>query len=288
MKRKTTEEVSFGKIIEFIPSEKDNNVGSKSWVCTDFDVSELRKKFWLDLDKTRLAIGLETCPETKKKHFQIFITLKRTYRWKAWQKIIGSSYFAKAKCDDWNYCLKEMNYTIQDYRRQGTRNDLIAAKKRCLEEGMRSIVLENNLQVIRTCEKVLYYLEKPRDWKPTVIWIWGPSGIGKSRKARTYCKDPSKIYTKNRGGKWWCGYDAHEVVILDDFRDSWFDYTEILSLLDRYEKRIEVKGGSRQFKAKTIIITSLFAPTDCYLGLHRDGDDQNQLIRRIDSIIHLT
>ena len=52
----------------------------------------------------------------------------------------------------------------------------------------------------------------------------------------------------------------------------------MLSLLDRYEKRVEIKGGWRQFKPKKIVITSIFPPESMYKGT---GEDQRQLLRRI-------
>lgn len=148
---------------------------------------------------------------------------------------------------------------------------------------MRAVCVAASLQQIRVAEKYLTYCEDPRDWKPEVIWLTGPSGSGKSRRAREICGED--VYTKNTGHKWWDGYDGHEDVILDDFRDSWWPITYMLALIDRYEFQVEYKGGMRQMRAKRIIITSIFTPDTMYRGT---GECQQQLARRIDCVTDVT
>lgn len=178
------------------------------------------------------------------------------------------------------YCKKDGTYEERgEMKMQGHRGDLDAVRQNAASEGLRHVARYGNAQQIRVAEKFLTYCEEPRDWKPEVTWIHGPTGVGKSRKAREMLEEP---YTKNEGSKWWDGYDAHEDVIIDDFRDSWWSLTEMLSLLDRYEKRVEYKGGSRQFKPKRIVITCCKSPELLYRGT---GEDIAQLLRRIDSIV---
>lgn len=180
------------------------------------------------------------------------------------------------------YCKKDGDFSeFGKKKEQGTRTDLDRVRLQAVESGMRGIVGWASLTQIQTAEKYLKYCEEPRDWKPEILWVWGGPGTGKSRYARECLNDP---YTKNDGTKWWEGYDGHEDVIIDDFRDSWWSLTEMLSLLDRYEKRIECKGSSRQFRAKRIIVTSAMSPEECYKGC---GEDIKQLLRRIDDILFL-
>lgn len=163
---------------------------------------------------------------------------------------------------------------------QGSRTDLDITRQRALEGGMREVTLTGNAQQIKVAEKFLTYHEEPRDWHTQVDWYWGPTGTGKSRRAREDLAN-CDLFVKNDGSRWWDGYDGHEAVILDDFRDSWWSLTETLSLLDRYEKRVEVKGGWRQFVPKRIIVTSAKHPATCYAGT---GEDVQQLLRRIGSV----
>jgi len=126
--------------------------------------------------------------------------------------------------------------------------------------------------------------------KPYVIYMYGEAGSGKSVNATNY-GTPNNTYIKGVTDKWWDGYlKKHEVVILDDLgwedvngRDAPFKDTFMKRLLDRWPLRVERKGGSVVFNAKTIIITSAKKPQDIFT----DENDPNrwaQIERRIDEI----
>ena len=83
--------------------------------------------------------------------------------------------------------------------------------------------------------------------------------------------------------KWWEGYDAHETVIINDYRKDFCKFSELLNLLDRYPYRIECKGSSRQMLAKTIVITTPKSPEETWKN--RTDEDLTQLMRRIDKVL---
>jgi len=89
----------------------------------------------------------------------------------------------------------------------------------------------------------------------------GSTGGGKTRKAHELAKaDGGDVYIKSDSTKWFDGYDGHEIAILDDIREGWMPYNDLLTLLDPYPKRVEVKGGWRQWKPRLIILTCPFEP----------------------------
>jgi len=134
-----------------------------------------------------------------------------------------------------------------------------------------------NLQTLVMYEKLQPLYAPKRNWATEVIWLYGKSGSGKSRLARQWT-NPNDLYVKSSGSKWWCGYEQQSDIILDDFRPEWMAFSDLLTLLDRYECRVEVKGGSRQILARKIIITSHKAPELMYCNLK---EDYEQLKRRI-------
>jgi len=69
-----------------------------------------------------------------------------------------------------------------------------------------------------------FALSKPRNFKTEVTVIWGDTGVGKSRWGmETYGET---AYWKPPNSKWWDGYDAQEVGIVDEFY-AWLSCTEI-------------------------------------------------------------
>lgn len=161
---------------------------------------------------------------------------------------------------------------------------------------MRSILQDERSTSQSLCfaNKYLELLEPCRMWKTEVIVHFGPTGRGKDHDAKIACgasfdgkqySYPSvmeKPYTKSSGGKWWFGYDGHEDVILTDFRDCWFMFTELLNILEG-EYVVECKGGNRQFRPRRMFITCPEHPRLWYSG--KFGEDRNQLMGRISKIV---
>lgn len=178
------------------------------------------------------------------------------------------------------YCSKqEILFQDGEPPAQGKRNDLTAIREAVQnQETMSNIILNYppNYQSLRYAETIQKYLENPRQEKPRVEWYYGKTGTGKTRTAY---EKLSNAYFKD-GTKWWNGYDQHEHVIIDDFRPEQIHFQELLRLLDRYPHQVETKGGSRQLRAKHIIITTPLHPTKTF----SNRENIDQLLRRLDNI----
>lgn len=115
-------------------------------------------------------------------------------------------------------------------------------------------------------------LSQPRNFKTYVIVIWGPTGTGKSK----WCTDQyPNAYWKPRS-QWWDGYTGQDTVVLDEFY-GWIPFDTLLRLCDRYPLNVEVKGGTVNFNAKTIILTSNKIPSCWYSNVYF-----NSFIRRVE------
>lgn len=184
------------------------------------------------------------------------------------------------------YCQKDGDWEEHGEKKvQGRRTDIESVRALFREPNvsLRGIMeVASSYQAIKVAQVMMPYFEPSRNWVPEVVWIWGDAGTGKTRLARNLCGEI--CYQKGDSSKWFEGYDGDENVILDDYRFNWMEFNDFLTLLDRYPRRVECKGGSRQFVAKKIFITSIFRPEDCY-QVH--GEDLEQLMRRLSNVIHL-
>jgi len=99
------------------------------------------------------------------------------------------------------------------------------------------------------------------------IWIYGPSGSGKSytifnQFPNSYIKDASK---------WWCGYQGEDTVWLDDIdpdQSKWL--ARFLKIwADRYPFQAQTKGGSLVIRPLRVVVTSNYSISQ--MGFN-DGD----------------
>jgi Putative viral replication protein/RNA helicase len=128
--------------------------------------------------------------------------------------------------------------------------------------------------------KLFSAFQRPRNFKTNVRWYWGPTGSGKTRAAVEEAGD--EVYFKMPANKWWDLYEGQENVIVDDYRRDFCTFGELLRLFDRYQLRVENKGGSVFFKAKCLWITTPKDPRSTWEN--RVEEDLQQLLRRIDVI----
>lgn len=125
-------------------------------------------------------------------------------------------------------------------------------------------------------KRALTLYQGARDFKTEVFWYFGGTGSGKSRACAAEAPD---AYWKAPTDYWWCGYNADEVVVIDDYRCDFCKFSELLRLFDRYPLRLQIKGGHCQFMAKRIYVTAPFHPVKMWAT--RSAEDMQQLVRRL-------
>lgn len=243
-----------------------------------------------------ISIGLEVGEDTQRPHIHIYVEYKNARSFNTLKKIDETTHIEKRmgtakQADDY---VKKDGRSWDDGEMtlpQGKRTDLDACRELIVEDkcNMRDACMTvRSYQSIKTCQILLTYLEEERDWKPTVIWIWGKAGLGKSRLAHDYARlQENKMHTvaTSPDFKWWDGYDKHEIVLIEDLREEDCRFNVLLKILDRYPYRVEYKGGTRQLLAKTMFVTSDESPRCCYP--QQDEVKIKQLTRRIDHVIEL-
>ncbi len=268
----------------------------RSWCLTYFITDEEQDHKWFEYLSRKsgiryFVVGNETCPSTKRKHFQGYISFKNAKTFKACKKWfeLDKIHIEPAVAGDFKnkaYCEKENKFIeVGEPIKQGKRTDIDVAIDIVKETGSIREVLKvvKNYQAVRHTELYMKYCEEESiRLDLEVINIWGGSGKGKTRMV--YEENTNVFRPLNY--KWWEGYDGHEVVLLDDIRKDFCKFHELLTLLDIYPYRVECKGGSRQLRAKKIYITTPIPLVDMW-RYGRTDEDIYQLERRIHTTIHI-
>ena len=112
----------------------------------------------------------------------------------------------------------------------------------------------------RGLKELMFLYKGKRSALPELLWLFGSSGVGKSRYVMKHHPD---AYWKLGTNKWFDGYSGQETVVIDEFRSS-FKFSFFLQLLDRYPLKVETKGGMAQFVPKKIVIVSQDPPSSHY------------------------
>jgi len=198
--------------------------------------------------------------------------------------------------ESFTYCTKEDKnyYQFGDEPKPGKRNDLLDAVAALRKSSsFRDFVKDDQnasvyVKYTRGLTAFRSLLREPRSpaRPPTVYWLHGPTGAGKTKHAweflQYYFGTDQETWISNGSLRWFDGYDGHRGAILDDIRADSIPYNQLLRVLDRYPLRVEYKGGTTDWIPQIIIIT---APMDPY-QFFRVGDDIEQLLRRINGGIH--
>ena len=125
---------------------------------------------------------------------------------------------------------------------------------------------------------------KVDEWHKTidVIYIQGPSGVGKSLKAVEIMKERgiTEFDEAKHIGDFWHNVDGTGCCVYDDFRDSHMKPSEFINFIDYNIHNLNVKGGSVRNLYSTIIITSVQRLDCIYLNMAND-EPRQQWERRI-------
>lgn len=238
------------------------------------------------LDSIYRCYGLEVAPTTGTKHMQCFAYYKNPV---PRSRIIV--YFPRAAnvqpikgTPEQNiaYCSKEGQFTEYGERpAQGKRNDLIVLREAIVTQSAVDVATDHFSEFLRYGKMFDKYKQlrmTDRNYKPIIMWIYGPSGTGKTLFATKVAKT---FYVKD-GTQWWDGYEQQDAIIIDDFDGKW-PFRDLLRLLDRYPYQGQVKGGYVKINSPYIIITCDRHYESVFLD--KTDHELSQLQRRFDLVL---
>lgn len=251
-----------------------------------------------------IVVGEEICPTSRRKHWQGYVEFHQSTSGRAAQRILGDPvcHIEKRKGTALQaalYCQKgegevgKISFGLNaniitegEISRPGERTDLNELHEIIINQEVPifSLVRESyfNYQQLCHVEKLQKYAIPKARKPPKVIWLWGPSGTGKSRVVRQKYGDD--IFSMEGDFQWFDGYGGQEVALLDDYRGE-IKYNTLLKVLDRYPLLVKIKCGFTNWIPETIIITSDRLPSVCYPM--EDSDSLKQLERRITKILYV-
>lgn len=146
--------------------------------------------------------------------------------------------------------------------------------------------------------KTIMALEN-KEFKKTIIFIEGKSGIGKTVFAKNIINIIKKLSTFHSGKIWescitassnaFDEYSSQEILLLDDIRGNSFSVSDWLKLLDPYSiSPISARYNNKQAVAKLIIITSPHSPRKFFKNVKNSTyEDFDQFYRRFDLYVKL-
>lgn len=117
-----------------------------------------------------------------------------------------------------------------------------------------------------------------------VYYIHGPSGSGKSRKAKELLKELGykKCNIVKCENGFWNGIPSTgtaDCCIYDDWRDSHMKPSEFIHFIDYNTHTLNIKGGAVKNNYKTIVITTVQNPENIYPNV--SGEPKLQWMRRM-------
>lgn len=254
---------------------------------------------WPDKDEVKRVMVSEEVGDEGTPHLQgciMFDNAKRFSWVKKWFEQLTCAHLGGAR--NWrrlvNYCCKPDGEIPADIllayncaSEQGKRSDLLIFCERMKNETCEEIAEEMKSCFVRYHRGLMALgdlLRRPRspEHPPNVCWVYGGSGLGKSRMVNE--REPDLWISSSRLD-FFIGWRYQRAAFFDDFRGSLAKLSWFLRLLDRYPLLVEIKGAHRQWNPDRIYISSPYSPEQCYAGC---GEQILQLTRRISTIIHLT
>lgn len=269
---------------------------SKRYILT-FQSEQVCQYTELPPELEYLLVGpLEHAPTTGAAHRHGLIIFKKKQRPSAVRRLFPNVHFETVRgtlTEARDYCLKEggpahLELGSIDLSEKKKISDKVAlalkdTSLRELFDMYPGYVMNNYLKLEAMQARMAKWESKhtPR----TVIWIYGDTGVGKTRYGSELFPDaPILDYVD----PFMHGYNLEKVVILDELRYD-VPLRTLLRLTDRYRYTVNVKNGSLPWLAETIIVTAPEPPQGIYTTDRGcSADNVQQLLRRLSCVVRLT
>lgn len=274
----------------------------KYWIITDYNINveydcnnrntDFADSFWKSKNIVYSKGQLEKCPTTDKLHWQFTVCYKKKVRPATVKATLGDGVHCELSSSE-----KTLDYVHKDESSQGRRwiwgslpfkrnssTDWAKVKNAAKEGRLDDECIPDNVFVCHyaSLKKIKMDYMKGEGIEKTVNVFWGPTGVGKSRRA--WHEAGLDAYPKTPTTKFWDGYQGQGNVVIDEFTGQ-IEITHLLRWLDRYPVLVETKGSGTVLKASSVWITSNLPPEDWYSTV--PVVQLEALLRRL-TVIHMS
>ncbi len=237
---------------------------SRNWVWTDFDLVAHDGRNPGDDGVRYLCYGVETCPETNRKHHQGWTQFEKPVSLASAKLRLGlpRAHFEimRGSCEQADrYSAKDGEvFRIGEYIQMGQRTDIDEIRVLLAGGSSTLDVAEANFPLWCRFRQSFYTYQQlclgrsANPYRPLRVFLLaGRTRCGKTRLALKYA---SYII----GGsqlQWWDGYTGQKCICIDDYADQG-DVGWLLRLLDGHKLRLPVKGAHTWALWDTVFVTT--------------------------------
>lgn len=264
----------------------NKRIRAKNWVFTLNNYTEEDENRLKELDCKWIIFGHEEAPETGTKHLQGAVCFEGKRDFNALQKLFKwhLEIMHGSPQDSKTYCTKEdpLHYFESGEMPKGR---LTSKSKKIDWEEVYQLAIEGKFEEIRRDVYLRYYKNLKqlyfdnrvdsdmndmdnKELKKHFLWIWGPTGTGKSHTARRIASELGcdKPYLKGLN-KWWNGYDYQKVTIIEEADPKHCEFLAYYfkQWCDKWSFTAEVKGNEiPACRPEYIIVTSNYDMMTCF------------------------
>lgn len=259
---------------------------SRSYVFTLNNYTKEDELYLQDVLQCQYIVyGREVAPSTGTPHLQGYVyfsnprsfeSVRKLRRWSiqiAKADALKNGEYVK-KDDDWFE--KGVRPLTQKEKGDCERDRYKRAFDLAMEGNLIGIDSDILLRHYGTLKRIRSEMYKPLDldYMPLCLYIYGETGVGKSRLVRDLCG--TVAYRKEPLTKWFTGYNHQEIIWIDEIEPVYGELQSLYKrLCDHYVCAVESKGGNIDIRPKVIVFTSNYSPSQVF------GNALEPMLRRL-------
>lgn len=223
------------------------------------------------LDPSYIIAGKETAPTTGWMHWQGYAQFNKKLTFQKITNVLKPIHIeipSKSVLENINYCKKEGNY----FEEGSPRGVSQVEKNKTKWTELLELAETNQLDKIKLCQPsaLIVHRRSLMDIRDAnlkaehhperkCIWIWGGSGVGKTRWVFDNFNENEIFTLSDRDG--WDQYNQERVAFLDEADDSLAtNWKQLLRWADRYPVRARRLYGTTPLNYEILVVTSMKDP----------------------------